>query len=39
MGSLDVGLLFTNIPREETIAVCTESIYNQNDTVEGFSEY
>ena len=34
MGSLDVDLLFTNIPLEETINICTESISNQNDSVE-----
>ena len=34
MGSLDVDLLFTNIPLEETINICTESVYNQNDSVE-----
>ena len=29
MCSLDVDLLFTNIPLEETINICTESIYHQ----------
>ena len=33
MGSLDVDSLFTNIQLEETINICTESIYNQNDSV------
>ena len=41
MGSLDVDSIFTNIPLEETINICTESIYVQNDSVEGLkkSEY
>ena len=38
MGSLDVGSLFTNIPFEETINICTESTYNQNYIVEGLNE-
>ena len=38
MGSLDVDSLFTNIPLEETINICTESVYNQNDIVEGLSK-
>ena len=31
MGSLDVVSLFTNVPLEETIRICTESIYDQNN--------
>ena len=38
MGGLDVDSLFTNIPLEETITISTESIYNENDTVEGLSK-
>ena len=38
MASLDVDSLFTNIPLDETINICTESIYDQNDTVEGLSK-
>ena len=38
MGSLDVDLLFSNIPLEETVNICTESIYNQNDIVEGLNK-
>ena len=38
MGSLDVDSLFTNIPLEETINICTESIYDQNDSVEGLNK-
>ena len=34
MGSLDVDSLFTNFPFEETINICTESIYDQNDSTE-----
>ena len=37
MGSLDVDSLITNIPLEETINICTESIYDQNDSVEGLN--
>ena len=35
MCSLDVDSLFTNVTLEKTINICTESIYNQNDSVEG----
>ena len=38
MGSLDVDSIFTNIPLEETINICTESIYDQNDSVEGLDK-
>ena len=38
MGSLDVDSFFTNIPLEETINICTESIYDQNDSVEGLNK-
>ena len=34
MYSLAVYSFFTNIPFEETITICTESVYNQNDTEE-----
>ena len=37
-GSLDVDSIFTNIPLEETINICTESVYNQNDSVEGLNK-
>ena len=30
--------LFTSIPLEETISICTESIYDQNDSIEGFNK-
>ena len=38
MVSFDVDSLFINIPLEETITICTESIYNQNNTVESLSK-
>ena len=37
MGSLDVDSLFTNIPQEETINICTELIYDQNGSIEGLN--
>ena len=38
MGSLDVDSLFTNIPFEETINICTELIYDQIDSIEGLNK-
>ena len=38
MGTLDEDSLFTNISLEETITICTKSVYNQKDTVEGLSK-
>ena len=38
MASLDVDSLFTNIPLDETINICTESIFNESDTVEGLNK-
>ena len=35
MGSLDVDSFFPSILLDETINIYTESIYDQNDTVEG----
>ena len=35
MGSLDVDSLFTNIPLEETIDICTNTIFSQHDVIEG----
>ena len=37
MGSLDVDSLFTNIPLEETINICTNLLYN-NDVIEGINK-
>ena len=33
MASLDVDSLFLNIPLDGTINICTESIFNESDTV------
>ena len=38
MGSLDVDFLFTNIPLEETIEICTNELFKESDTVEGLSK-
>ena len=37
-GSLDEDPLFTNIPLEKTINICTESIFDQDDIVEGLNK-
>ena len=34
MGSLDVDSLFTNIPLDETIAICVNQLFENTDTVE-----
>ena len=33
MGSLDIDLLFTNIPLEETIKICTNNFFKNSDIV------
>ena len=33
MGSLDVDSLFTNIPLEETIEICTIELFKKSETV------
>ena len=38
MGSLDVDSLFTNIPLEETIDICTNSLFENMEKVEGLSK-
>ena len=38
MGSLDVDSLFINIPLKKTINICTKSIYDQTDSVEGLNK-
>ena len=38
MGSLDVDSLFTNIPLEETINICTNLLYNNEDVIECISK-
>ena len=37
MASLDVDSLFTNIPLEETLNICVNSLFSNTDTVEGLS--
>ena len=37
-GSLDVDSLFTNVTLEKTINICTESIYDQNNSIEGLNK-
>ena len=38
MGSLDIDSLFTNIPLEETIEICTNELFKESETVEGLSK-
>ena len=38
MGSLDVDSLFTNIPLEETIDICTNTLFENTEKVEGLSK-
>ena len=38
MASLDVDSLFANIPLDETVNICTESIFSESDTVEGLNK-
>ena len=38
MGSLDVDLLFTNIPLDETIDICTNTIYSEEDVIQGINK-
>ena len=38
MGSLDVDSLFTNIPVHETIDICINQLFQNTDTVEGFTK-
>ena len=38
MGSLDVESLFTNIPLEETINICTNLLDNNEDVIEGINK-
>lgn len=37
MGSLDIDSLFTNVPLEETIEICTNNIF-KNNTVHGLKK-
>ena len=38
MGSLDVDSVFTNIPLEKTIEICTNELFKESETVEGLSK-
>ena len=38
MGSLDVDSIFTNIPLEETINICTNFLSNNEDVIEGINK-
>ena len=38
MGSLDVDSLFTNMPLEETINICTNLLYNNVDVIEDINK-
>ena len=38
MDSLDVNSLFTNIPLNETIDICINQLFENTDTVEGFTK-
>ena len=38
MGTLDVDSFFTNIPLEETINICTNLLYNNEDVIEGINK-
>ena len=38
MGSLDVDSLFTNIPLNKTIDICINQLFENTDTVEGFTK-
>ena len=37
-GSLDVDSLFTNIPLEEIIEICTNEHFKESETIEGLSK-
>ena len=38
MGSLDIGLPFTNIPFEKTIEICINILFKNNDIVHGLKK-
>ena len=38
MASLDIGSLFTNIPLEETIEICTNTHFKNSDIVHGLKK-
>ena len=33
ISSLDIDLLFTNIPHDETINICTNAVYSEQDVI------
>ena len=38
MGSLGIDSLFTNIPLEETINICCDTLFKETDIYEGYSK-
>ena len=38
MGGIDVDSLFTNIPLEETIDICTNTLFENTEKLEGLSK-
>ena len=38
MGSLDVDSLFANVPLEETINICCDTLFKETDIYEGYSK-
>ena len=38
MGSLDVDSLFTYTPLDKTIDICTNTIYSEQDVIEGINK-
>ena len=38
MGAIDVDSVFTNIPLEETIDICTNTLFENTEKLEGLSK-
>ena len=38
ISSLDVDSLFTNIPHDETINICTNAVYSEQDVIQGITK-
>ena len=38
MSSLDVDSFFTNIPLDETINICTNTVYGEQDVIQGIKK-
>ena len=38
MGGIDVDSLFTNIPLQETIDICTNTLFENTEKLEGLSK-